>query len=63
MVLCIQFYANLGFQYLIMSNSISFTWPGSIVTWIYSSCLFEFKSLIIYSSDFTNKKDKIIHVF
>ena len=57
MVLCILFYANLDFQFLIKSNSSSFFWPGSTFTWNYSICLC-IKTQIIYGSDFTNKKIK-----
>ena len=43
MVLCILigilFYANLGFQFLIKSNSISFSWPDSTVTGNCRNCL------------------------
>ena len=43
MVLCaiigILFYADLGFQFLIKSNSISLSWLGSNATWYYSKFL------------------------
>ena len=54
-----DFYANLSFQILINSKSISTFYlflQGSTVIRNYSICLFAFKALIMYSSDFTKIK-------